>query len=70
MKYQFKGQTYWGEWVTGSLIQGKTTTFIVPPHLIFSQTLWTKVDPETVKLLDENDFETKDSVMNQKSKTA
>lgn len=56
MKYQFAGKTPWGEWVIGSLIEGKTTTFIVPPHLIFSQSRWTKVDPETVKLLDGDDF--------------
>lgn len=64
MKYQFKGKTRWGEWVTGSLIQGKTTTFIVPPHLIFSQSMWTKVDPETVKPLNDDDFNVIESKMN------
>lgn len=57
MKYQFAGKTPWGEWVIGNLIEGKNTTFIVPSSLIFSQSRWLKVDPKTVKLLNEDDFD-------------
>lgn len=69
MRFEFKGRTPWGEWITGGLIQGETTAFIVPPHMIFSHSKWSKyrVDPETVELLGEGDFETKESSINQKS---
>lgn len=60
-KYQFKGETYRGERVVGNLIQGKRTTFIVPPHLIFSYSSWQKVDPDTVEMVTDDDYEIKPS---------
>lgn len=67
MRYQFRGKSLWGEWILGTLIQGETRTMIVPPSKIFSPSKWSdyKVDPNTVELLTDDDFETIPSKMNE-----
>ena len=68
MRYEFMGKTWWeGKWVTGNLIQGESTMFIVPPNLIFKHSEWRpyKVDPETVRPVNEGDFDIKESKINE-----